>query len=48
MIEYGHDSQGGFYAIDEAERIAYYAYPSVLTRTQQSRMYSHRDTFRAG
>ena len=28
MIEYGHDSQGGFYAIDEAERIAYYAYPS--------------------
>ena len=28
MIEYGHDSQGGFYAIDEAERIAYFAYPS--------------------
>ena len=28
MIEYGHDSQGGFYAIDEVERIAYYAYPS--------------------
>ena len=28
MIEYGHDKQGGFYAIDEAERIAYYAYSS--------------------
>ena len=28
MIEYGHDKQGGFYVIDEAERITYYAYPS--------------------
>ena len=28
MIEYGHDTQGGFYAVDDAERIAYYAYPS--------------------
>lgn len=28
MIEYGHDLQGGFYAIDRTARIAYYAYPS--------------------
>jgi hypothetical protein len=28
MIEYGHDAQGGFYAVDDAEKIAYYAYPS--------------------
>ena len=28
MIEYGHDEQGGFYAVDDAARITYYAYPS--------------------
>ena len=28
MIEYGHDAQGGFFAVDESARITYYAYPS--------------------
>ena len=28
MIEYGHDAQGGFYAVVESARITYYAYPS--------------------
>ena len=28
MIEYGHDTQGGFYAIDKERKAAYYAYPS--------------------
>ena len=27
-IEYGHDKQGGFYAIDNQSQIAYYAYPT--------------------